>query len=56
MPTPHAELRAWYLSSLSPKVEHAVRSGEVAPAAARELDRQLRDLLGLPREVRREAA
>jgi hypothetical protein len=56
MPTPHAELRAWYLSSLSPKVERAVRTGSVAPAAARELDKQLRDLLDLPREASREAA
>jgi hypothetical protein len=33
-----------------------VGGGAVAPAAARELDRQLRDLLDLPGEPSREAA
>jgi hypothetical protein len=50
------ELQAWYLSGLYPKLARAVSGGTVAPAAARELDRQLRDLLDLRDDASREAA
>jgi hypothetical protein len=53
---PRAELQAWYLASLYPKLARAVGGGTVTPAAARELDRQLRDLLDLRGDASREAA
>ncbi len=43
-----AELQAWYLDSLRPKLVDAAAAGIVAPAAGDELDRQVRDLLRLP--------
>jgi hypothetical protein len=52
----HAELRAWYLGSLRPKLLRASGSGIVTSAAAAELDRQLRDVLGLPAPGLDEAA
>jgi hypothetical protein len=51
-----AELQAWYLAGLYPKLARAVGGGTVTPAAARELDRQLRDLLDLRDDASREAA
>lgn len=51
-----AELRTWYLAGLRPKLTRAATTGTVAPAAAEALDRQLRDFLDLPGEVREEAA
>jgi uncharacterized protein YciW len=51
-----AELQAWYLASLQPKLRHAASTGAVLPGAAMELDQQLRALLDLSGEPRREAA
>ncbi|MGZ4388116.1 MAG: hypothetical protein ACXVZL_01905 [Gaiellaceae bacterium] len=45
-----AELRAWYLRGLRPKLADAVDAGKVAPAAAEALDRQLREFLQLAGE------
>ena len=53
---PRGELQAWYLSSLYPKLARAVGGGAVTPAAARELDRQVPDLLDLRGEASSEAA
>ena len=53
---PRAELQAWYVSSLYPKLARAVGGGAVTPAAARELDRQVRDLLDLRDEASSKAA
>ena len=53
---PRGELQAWYLSSLYPKLARAVGGGAVTPAAARALDRQVRDLLDLRGEASSEAA
>ncbi|HSP72978.1 MAG TPA: hypothetical protein VLN26_11450 [Gaiellaceae bacterium] len=51
-----AELQAWYLGSLRPKLARAASVGTVAPAAADALDRQLRDFLDLPGRAGEEAA
>ena len=51
-----AELQAWYLGSLRPKLAGAARAGTIAPTAAAVLDRQLRDLLDLSRVETAEAA
>jgi hypothetical protein len=51
-----AELQAWYLDSLRPKLARAAGGGAVAPAAAEALDRQLREFLGLPARLGKEAA
>lgn len=44
------ELQSWYLTSLRPKVAHAVGSGLVTASAAAALDDQLRDFLDLPEQ------
>ena len=41
-----AELQAWYLVSLHPKLVRAADTGIVPPAAAEALDRQMRAFLG----------
>jgi hypothetical protein len=51
-----AELRAWYLYSLRPKLADAAGSGAVQPRTAAELDREVRDLLRLPRRHLRAVA
>ncbi|HEY6029802.1 MAG TPA: hypothetical protein VIU44_04530 [Gaiellaceae bacterium] len=51
-----AELQAWYLGSLQPKLARAAGGGAVAPAAAEALDRQLREFLGIAARNGREAA
>ena len=43
-----AELQAWYLGSLRPKLRDAARAGTVEPAAVATLDRLVRDFLDLP--------
>jgi hypothetical protein len=47
-----AELRAWYLGRLRPRLENAVAAGTVEPAAVEALDDQLGELFdesdGLP--------
>lgn len=43
------ELRLWYVRSLLPKLVQAVYDGTVASAAVASLDRQVRELLELPR-------
>ena len=43
-----AELQSWYLTSLLPKLARAAADDVVQPAAADELDRQLRTFLDLP--------
>lgn len=55
-PGAHAELRAWYLGSLRPRLAAAVTAGIVEPGAVVALDSQLAELFGLPREPRKEAA
>jgi hypothetical protein len=42
------ELQSWYLTSLRPKVAHAVGSGLVTASAAAALDQQLRDFIDIP--------
>ena len=54
--TARAELQAWYVESLRPKLTRAASEGIVTPAAARALDRQLRDLLEVPARAAEEAA
>ncbi len=51
-----AELQAWYLVSLRPKLVRAAGTGIVPSAAAEALARELRDLLDLPAEAGKEAA
>jgi uncharacterized protein YciW len=51
-----AELQAWYLAGLAPKLAGAAATGTVSPAAAEALDRVLRDFLDLGVEERLEAA
>jgi hypothetical protein len=51
-----AELQAWYLDSLLPRLVDAAATGAVAPAAVDALDGQLRELLALPAEPAEEAA
>jgi hypothetical protein len=43
-----AELRAWYLGRLRPKLENAVAAGMVEPAAVEALDDQLDGLFNDP--------
>jgi uncharacterized protein YciW len=50
-----AELRAWYLASLRPKLAHAARRGAIEPAAAADLERQLEAMLDLAADDRRAA-
>ena len=47
-----AELQAWYLGSLGPKLARAADAGIVRPAVADSLDRQLRTFLDLPADDR----
>jgi len=51
-----AELRAWYLGRLRPKLAEAVTAGTVEPTAVGALDFQVAELFGLPEELREEAA
>jgi hypothetical protein len=51
-----AELQAWYLGSLQPKLAAAASAGTVAPVPAVTLDRLLRALLDLPAADVRQAA
>jgi hypothetical protein len=51
-----AELQAWYLTSLRPKLARAATSDVVPPAAVDELDRQLRTSLDLPQSASERAA
>jgi hypothetical protein len=51
-----AELRAWYLASLRPKLVRAGSTGIVPPSAASALDRQLGELLDLDAGAGEEAA
>jgi hypothetical protein len=43
-----AELRAWYLGHLRPRLVEAVATGVVRPGAVEELDLQVADLFELP--------
>jgi hypothetical protein len=43
-----AELRAWYLGRLRPRLVQAVAAGVVGPGAAEELDLQVAHLFELP--------
>ena len=47
-PDERAQLQAWYLGSLRPKLADAANAGTVTPAAVATLDGLLRDLLDLP--------
>ena len=51
-----AELRAWYLGRLRPRLENAVSAGTVESAAVEALDDQLGELLDDPDGPRPEAA
>jgi len=51
-----AELQAWYLTSLRPKLARAATSDAVPSAAAEALDRQLRAFLDLPETASESAA
>jgi hypothetical protein len=52
----HADLRAWYLAGLWPKLAAAADSGEIEPGLADELDDVMRDMLDLVHETYGEAA
>ncbi len=43
-----AELRAWYLGRLRPRLVEAVTAGIVGPGAVEELDLQVAELFELP--------
>lgn len=43
-----AELRAWYLDRLRPRLIEAVTAGIVGPGAVEELDLQVAELFALP--------
>ena len=45
----HAELRAWYLGHLRPRLVEAVAAGIVAPGAVEALDLQVAGLFELPK-------
>lgn len=51
-----AELQAWYLTDLRPKIANAARSGRVTGLAAATLDRDLRELLRISHGHFQEAA
>jgi hypothetical protein len=51
-----AELQAWYLTSLRPRLASAARAGKVPSGAAAALDSRLADLLLLVDARRRDAA
>jgi hypothetical protein len=51
-----AELQAWYVDSLRPKLIRAVGSGAVKPIPAGELDRRVCELLGLRDDEKAPAA
>jgi hypothetical protein len=44
-----AELRAWYLGRLRPRLVEAVTAGIVGPGAVEELDLQVAELFELPK-------
>jgi hypothetical protein len=46
-----AELRAWYLGQLRPRLVEAVAARVVGPGAVEELDLQVADLFELPGSV-----
>ena len=43
-----AELQAWYLRSLAPKIAAAADAGTAEPEALAALDREVRQFLSLP--------
>ena len=45
-----AELRAWYLGHLRPRLVDAIATGVVGPGAVEELDLQVAGLLELPEQ------
>jgi len=45
-----AEIRAWYLGHLRPRLVDAVATGVVGPGAVEELDLQVAGLLELPKQ------
>ena len=45
---PRAELRAWYLGHLRPRLVEAVAAGVVWPGAVEALDLEVADLVELP--------
>ena len=51
-----AELQAWYLVSLRPKLVRAAGSGIVTLAAAEALELEVRDLFDLPADAGEEVA
>jgi hypothetical protein len=51
-----ADLRAWYLAGLWPKLAAAADSGGIEPGLADELDDVMRDMLDLEHETYEEAA
>ena len=51
-----AELQAWYLAGLRPKLARAAEDGTVPRAAAEALDRRFCDFLDVAREEAEEAA
>jgi gluconate kinase len=51
-----AELQAWYLTDLRPKIANAAKSGKVTSLAAAALDRDLRQLLRISHARFQEAA
>jgi hypothetical protein len=51
-----AELRAWYLGRLRPRLENAVAAGTVEPAAVEALHDQLDELFDAPDGAPAEAA
>jgi hypothetical protein len=56
LPRELAELQAWYVESLRPKLVRAAGTGTVESAAAEALDRRVYDFLGLPDANAEEAA
>jgi hypothetical protein len=51
-----AELRAWYLAGLWPKLAEAASTGTITPGSASAFDDEMRDLLDLAHESQAEAA
>jgi hypothetical protein len=51
-----AELRAWYLAGLWPKLTAAASTGTITSGSASAFDDEMRDLLDLAHESQAEAA